>query len=291
MMRCVAAFHAVIKGLQQEKPMKFDSNQAWRQASSAISANRDVALALAGVFFLLPGLAMALFFPAPEPTVGLDREAAMALVSDYYLSILPVVLPMVLFQAAGTLALLTLLTDRTQPTVAQAIGYGLKGILPYFLAQLLLGVGIGVVGGLVLAVGAVTGVPVIAAIGIAVVALLAIYAAIKTSLVSPVIAVEQERNPVAALRRSWALTSGNSVRIGIFYVLVAAAFLIIILIVTALVGILMALFAEARTVEVVNAIVSSGINAAMALYFVAIIAATHRQLAGPSPQAESETFN
>ena len=41
--------------------MKFDSNRAWREASASASANREVLLAVAGVFFLLPGLASVLF--------------------------------------------------------------------------------------------------------------------------------------------------------------------------------------------------------------------------------------
>lgn len=271
--------------------MKFDSNLAWKQATAAISANREVVFALAGVFFLLPGLAMALFFPAPEPTAGMDEKAAMAMVTGYYTSILPVAIPMVLFQAAGTLALLTLLTDRRGPTVGEAIGDGVKGVLPYFAAQIILGIGIGIVGGAVLAISAATGAPAIAAVGLAIVAAMAIYAFIKTSLVAPVIAVEQERNPIAALRRSWNLTKGNSVRIAVFYLLVAVAFLVVILVVTALVGILASLIAGERGAEVTGAVVSSALNAVMALYFVAIIAAVHRQLAGSSPEADSATFD
>ena len=55
--------------------MTFDSNRAWKEASGAISANRDVVLALAGVFFLLPGLVSALLLPAPAPVDGMDRQA------------------------------------------------------------------------------------------------------------------------------------------------------------------------------------------------------------------------
>lgn len=69
--------------------MKFDSNRAWKEASAAISANREVVFALAGVFFLLPGLAMALLFPAPQPTAGMESREAAATLANYYTSILP----------------------------------------------------------------------------------------------------------------------------------------------------------------------------------------------------------
>ena len=38
--------------------------------ASAVSANRDVLLALAGVFFVLPSFAFALLYPQPEPPAG-----------------------------------------------------------------------------------------------------------------------------------------------------------------------------------------------------------------------------
>lgn len=270
--------------------MQFDSNRAWKEASSAIAANREVVLALAGVFFLLPGLVVSLFFPQPEPTPGMAPEAMMTMMSDYYVSIAPFMLPIILFQAVGTLALLTLLTDRTRPTVGEAIGKGLKGVIPYFLAQILLGLGIGIIGGIILGIAAVTGVAALAAVGVGAVLALLVIAALRTSLTGPVIAVEGERNPIAALRRSWDLTSGNWLRIGLFYLLVGIAFFVVIMIISALIGIVVALLASPHATEVVMAVVSSGFNAILALYFVAIIAAVHRQLAGPTAEAESATF-
>jgi len=271
--------------------MKFDSNLAWKQASAAIAANREVLLALAGVFFMLPGLVLALLAPPPEPLPNAGREAVMAMMTKYYTSILPFLLPMVLLQATGTLALLTLLTDRRRPTVAQAIGLGVRGILPYVLAQLVIGVGIGVVGGFLIAVGAATGAAALLAIGVTVVILVAIFIAIRTSLVGPVIMVEGERNPIAALKRSWVLTSGNTARIGLFYLLVGIAFMFVIMVVSLVVGILLTLFGSAEVSKTVEAVISSGLEAVMALYFVGIIAAVHRQLAGPTPGEVSDTFS
>jgi hypothetical protein len=264
--------------------VKFDSNQAWKEASAAIAANREVVFALAGVFFLLPGLAMALLFPAPQPTTGMDSKEAAATLASYYTSILPYLIPLVLFQAAGTLALLTLLTDRSRPTVREAIGSGARGVVPYVLAQILLGVGVGLIGGTVLAIGGATGLAALTAAGLAVVVMLVIYAAIKTSLVGPVIAVEGERNPLAALKRSWLLTKGNSLRIAVFYLLVGVAFLVVITVVVAVFGIIASVIGGAHAGEIAGAVVSSALNAVMALYFVAIVAATHRQLAGPATQ-------
>ena len=270
--------------------MKFDSNRAWKAATAAISANREVVYALAGVFFLLPGLAIALLFPSPEPTAGMSSEATAAMVSEYYVSILPFLIPMLLFQAAGTLGLLTLLTDRRRPTVGDAIRMGAKAVIPYILAQLAVGLGVGLMGGLVLAVGAATGSELITAISLVIVGMLFIYALVKTSLVAPVIAVEGERNPIAALKRSWRLVTGNTARVAVFYLLVLAVFMVITLVATSVVGILVALLAGAETANLAGALVSSAVNATLALYFVAIVAATHRQLAGTSPGSVGATF-
>lgn len=270
--------------------MKFDSSLAWKQASAAISANREVLLALAGVFFLLPALVLEMFFPQPEPTAGMSEEQIAQLVSTYYLSVLPVMIPMVLFQALGTISLLTLLTDRSRPTVSEAIKRGVRGIGPYLLAQLVLGLAIGLVGGLLVTVMAATGVPALIALAIAIVLGLVIYVAVRTSLVAPAIAVDGITNPVEALRRSLMLTKGQTLRILGFYALVLVVFLVITVAVSLVFGIALAMFAGTVVQTIVTAVVSSTINATMALYFVSIIAATHRQLAGNTPEAESATF-
>lgn len=270
--------------------MKFESNLAWKQASSSIGANREVLLALAGVFFLVPSLAFALFFPAPEPTPGQSESQIMAAMQAYYGSAMPVLIPMALVQAAGTLAMLTLFTDKSRPTVSEAIRLGLAGILPYIAAQLILGIGIGLVGGVALALGAVTGSTAVTGLAIAAVVLGVIYAAIKTSLVAPIVAVERERNPIAALRRSWRLTKGNSVRIGLFYLLLFVAFVVVMSVILMIVGVILAALGSAETARIGGAVVSSAIGAVMALYFVAVIAAVHRQLAGPSPEMVSAPF-
>ena len=271
--------------------MKFDSGLAWKQASSAISANREVLFVLAGVFYLLPGLAVALLFPQPEMPADPTPKEAMAILSEYYESVLPVLIPMLLFQATGTLALLTMLTDKSRPTVGEAIKRGVKGIIPYILAQIVFAFAMGFVGGLVIAVGAVTGQPVVAALGMAAAIALFVYGAIKTSLVAPVIVVEGQVNPIAALMRSWNLAKGNSFRLLLFYFVVAAAFLVIMMVVTAIGGIAVNLLLGEEIGGTVMLAVSAALNAVMALYFSAIIVAVHRQLAGPSQRDVAQTFD
>lgn len=270
--------------------MQFDSNRAWQEAAASVNANRDVLFPVAGVFFLLPSLAVSLFMPQPQPDPGATPEQAMAVLAQFYADSAPWLLPVILFQAVGTLAMLALFTDRRRPTVAQALRLGAAGLVPYLAAQLLFGLAVGLVGGLLIASTAATGVIALAVLVGMGVAVAAIYGGVKTSLVAPVIMVEGTRNPVAALRRSWALTRGNSFRLALFYALVAVAFLIVTMIVSSLFGLLGMAFGGAEAARVLNAVASSAFGAVMTLYITAILASAHRQLAGPSPETIGATF-
>ncbi|MFC6620939.1 hypothetical protein [Novosphingobium panipatense] len=259
--------------------MKFDSSQAWARASQAVSANREVVIAVAGVFFLLPQLVFAIFFPPPETGAGMNEAQMIAMVREYYLSIAPVLIPMALLQALGTLALLTLLDTGRRPTVGEAIRIGARGILPYLGAQILtalaLVIAVLLVAGILGAVGGAVG----GVIGLAVVMLIGMVAAVRLSLTAVVVAVEHMSNPFSALARSWQLTRGHTARLLGFYALLVIA-MIVLLIFANVLTLPVALLAPAEAARFVAAALESVLTSLMALYFVAVIAQVHRQLAG-----------
>jgi hypothetical protein len=270
--------------------MTFDSNTAWKDATAAVAANREVLLALAGVFYFLPSLAFALLYPQPTPPTGMASEAMGQFLLEYYQGALPLLLPATILQAVATLAILTLFTDRTRPTVGEALKQGAIGLIPFILAQLLLGLGFGLAGGLLIALVAATGVAALAVVVVLGLLAAAVYVYVRTSLLSPVIAVERARGPVAALKRSWVLTQGNAGRLLLFYLLLGIAYLLLLMIVMGVIGVVLALVVGGRTAEVVAAVVSSGLTSVATLYFVAVVASAHRQLAGPSGEAVAATF-
>lgn len=278
-----------VYGEIMEPLMKFDSSRAWSQASQAVSANREVVLALAGVFFLLPQLMFSIFFPPPETGAGMNETQMMTMLRTYYLSVAPVLIPMALFQALGSLSLLCLLDSDRRPTVGGAIRDGLKGVVPYLLAQILTGMALAlialVVAGLLGVVGGVVG----GVIGLAIVLLFAIVVGVRLSVAAPVIAVENVFNPVAALVRSWKLTKGNTARLLGFYALLAAA-MIVLLIFGNVLTIPITLLAPTEVARFVAAAVEAVLATVMAVYFVAVIAQVHRQLAGPSAEAQADLF-
>ncbi|WP_156842320.1 hypothetical protein [Novosphingobium aquimarinum] len=262
--------------------MKFDSMLAWKQASAAVKSNRDVLLAIAGVCFLLPSLVLQLFFPQPEPNAGMSEQAIMELASNYYLSLIPVLIPILVLQALGTLSLVELLTDRSRPTVGEAMKTGARSIVTYLLAQLILGLFVGIVGGLILAIFSLASVPALASLGLAVVFALVAVVVVRSSVTAPVIVADRLRNPIEALRRAFAVTRGHGLRLFVFYLLVFIAFMVIAIVLGLIVGIPVNLLGSAETARVVTAIVSSTVNALLALYFVAIVVAVHRQLSAES---------
>ena len=261
--------------------MKFDSNSAWQQASATIGSNREVLFALAGVFFLLPTLFFALLFPQPAPPAGADEKAMMAMALDYYTSTIPVAVPVALVEAAGTLALLTLMTDRSRPTVGQAIRMGFAALFPYIVSQLLLGAGAGLAGLAILAVLGLTGSKAVITAGLLALGVAGVYLWVRMSLSAPAVAVEGVRNPLHALRRSWALTRGNGWRVLAFYALLVLAFFFVITILMALLGIVLGLLMPAKAAAIVSAVIGSTLQSTMALVLVGAVAATHAQLAGP----------
>lgn len=270
--------------------MRFDSNRAWKEASAAVSANRELLLALAGVFFLLPSFAINLLVPQFKPEPGADPRAMLTQMSGFYDQALPYILLVGAIQLVGTLAILTLCTDRSRPTVGHAIGRGAIGALPCFGAQLLIGLlGGTAVMALVLIGGATGSVPVTAILMLVGICLF-VWLWSRFSLVAPVVAVERNYNPLTALTRSWALTRGNGGRLLLFFFLLILAFVIVAGIILGLVGILLAITLPGEPARMVAAFLSSALTAGFVLYFIAALAAAHRQLAGPSAETAAQTF-
>ena len=267
---------------------KLDSNAAWKEASGLVAANREVFLALAGVFFLLPSLALAVFLGEPEMAAGQGREQMMAALLEFYRDSWWLILLGSVLQVVGILAILTLMRDRSRPTVSEAIRSGLGGLLPYLAAQLLFVLALSLVGGVLLAVSAP--IPALAGVIALVVLGFAVFAAFRLILVGPIVAVEGVRNPIAALRRSWALTRGNFWRIFGFLLLAMILFFVVLAVIMLVVGLVLAIVSSGETQRILAAVVSSALTALAVLYFIGILAAIHRQLAGPGREDLGETF-
>lgn len=271
---------------------KLDMGRAWNEAVALLSANRQVVLIVAAVFFLLPNLMLTLLAPEaaqpPEMPAGaqLNMEQALAELSAWFGDVWWMYAAIAVVQAVGTLALLALLTDRARPTVGEAIGFGVKALPTYLATQLIVSLGFGLAGGL--AVVLMQALPLAGVLLGLVVIIFGVYALIKLSLVTPVIAIEKQMNPMTALQRSWRLTKGNSLLILAFFILLGVAFVVISLVV----GLVLAAFAMLgeQVGLIVGAIGNGAVSMAMVTVMVAALAAVHRQLAGSGETGLGETF-
>lgn len=288
---CVATRAAVIKGQtgnQDGKRVasqaKFDGKRAWTEAARMLSANRKVVTVIAGVFFFLPYLAIMLFAPDMiSPTGGeepaQDPEQAMAQLAAYGPRFMATMLALGIVQAVGVLGLLRLLADPARPMVGQALGSGVSLLVPYLLAQLMQAlIFLGVVGIPVSLLSAL-GSPVVDFIAGVAMFMGLIYLFVRYSLISPVIALDGVRSPVAALRRSWHLTAGKVGQIASFYILLFFAIFVVIMVVSVMLGLLFALMGG-QIEGIGNALVGSIANAVLASVMMAVLAAVHGQLTG-----------
>lgn len=259
---------------------RFDSNRAWQDASGAVKSNRDALIALAGVFIALPSFALAVLLPQPEPQPGTDMDAAMQLATLYFRDNWPALVILGLLSTIGTMAMLSLFGHASRPTVGEAIRKGLAATPITILAQMIIGF---VMTGLVLApltLLSLGGSKALGAVGLLIGLAIAGWFWTRTSLTTPVIAVENTRNPLAAVQRSFALTKGHAGRLLLFLFLLVLAFIIGGELLQIAMAMLVQLVAGPQAGTITGALIASIVQTAMAVYLAAALAASHRQLVG-----------
>lgn len=279
--------------------MNFDSSRAWRDAMALVQANREVLIAVAGVFFLLPGIASALFLTDYQNNLmaNIGNSAAVRqLMEGNVGKVMSFGLISLLLQSVGHMAMLALLTDRSRPTVGQALGIAVRAF-PTLAATILIVFAGYLLGALIYAVfagvlGVATGIGMLTFVLILLLAGVMVYVMVKLSLTMPVIVIEKVLNPFAALTRSWRLTRGNSLRLFLFYLLLVLIYLVIATVFGGGIMLIATLAAGEGTLSlVVTALVSGLFGAVASLLITAILAAIHRQLAGPSAESLGATFD
>ncbi|MEL7736769.1 hypothetical protein AAG614_00150 [Citromicrobium bathyomarinum] len=273
--------------------MKLDMNRAWTEALSLIQANIGVVATVAGVFFFLPYLAFALLMPetanfAVEPNSD-DPTAAFDQVMALYADIWWIMLLLIVAQTVGTLALLALLRADNRPTVGQAITVGAIGFLTSIAATIILYIGVGVIGGVLMGIAIASKITALAVILGLLLFVAFIYLMVKFSLLAPVIAIDKVYTPLTALLRSWRLTKGNSVRLFFFYLLLFIALVVVSGVIGMIVMLVFGLMGE-EVMLIGSGLINSAVNAVVIVLMLGVLAAVHRQLAGPSAESMGETF-
>lgn len=254
-----------------------DSSAAWASATRLVAANRDLLMAIAGVFYVLPGLVAAVFVPSPAMTPDMSETQMLAVMQDYYANSLPVLLVLSLFPMAGMLTMLVAMLDTARPTVAQAIRNSVRGLPFYFAAQLLIALAIFPMS---MALATVLTLLLPDRLAVSVALGLLLYPIMRTMLVGPIVAGEGVRSPVKAIRESIRLTRHNAGRILLFIGMAGFVFLVVYGLVMMFVGVVLVLMFKGEPQRLLGEGIAGVVLAAGYTYFIAMLAAIYSQLAG-----------
>lgn len=175
--------------------MRLKYDELWNEAADLLRRNRSVVVALAGALFFLPNLLVAFFAPIEPRGPGVSFiEAMMAHVRANW----PLILAGALVEMLGALTLLRLVLKADGRTVGAAIAASLVLLPTMFAAGFLTNIVVG--------------------IGFMLLIVPGIYLLGRFALVPPVIVAEDRRNPLEAIRRSFALTRGSGFAIAWVFV-------------------------------------------------------------------------
>jgi hypothetical protein len=266
---------------------KLDMSKAWDNAMGMLSKNRELMLVLGGVFIFLPtmfvsfvtaGSAIDELAGQEQPSQAQLMEALISFLAEFWW----VLILTSLIQSVGLIAIIRTLGHNARPTVIEAISSAAKLAVTLILAEFLTGMAFMAVPALgYLVGGGIGGLLTLAALP------LVLYLLVKFWLVEPVIALEEQRNPLEAMRQSWAITRGNSARLLAFLALLMVAGLVIYSVAAMLLGLALSLGSEALQATGTNVL---GAAASTVYYLIAgaLVVAVYKQLSGHRPLGGAE---
>ncbi len=288
-------------GTDKGNTMQFSASRAFSEAFEILKSRFGVLIGTALIFWaglivvtgVFSGTLMA--GAMAGAAAGVDPDPAQMFASMGF-SIVLFYLLIYAIQFAMVIALMRLCSDRHPPSIGDAIGTGLRGTPTMFGAVILLVI-VGMVAGLVfgLVFGAISvalnsGVLTVLLAIAGLVLTLYIYA--RLSMLTPVIAIDEERNPIRAISRSWAMTGPAVVKIALVIGLAAVIAVIAVLVLVAATVGTAALSGQPPSARGIIGLIAGMIafGVTVGLYFNALFAAIHRQVSGGSAAAASAAF-
>ena len=249
---------------------KLDFSDAWNDALALLSAHKEAALAIAGVFLFLPQVVVGYFAGNVDPAGAQTGDQIMTVYRDWLSANGLTLFLCTLVSMIGSIALYVVFLRGNQ-TIGEALASAVKLFIPFLLVAILTAI-------------AVT-------FGLFLLVIPGIYLAIKFTLAGAAIAAENIANPIEAMKRSWRATKGNSLRIFFFLLIVCIVGLVALVAVTAVIGIPIGLLLPEDAALFANNIVSSAASTVFSVVLAAAYAAIYRQLVGHFNQEElAETF-
>jgi uncharacterized membrane protein len=188
-------------------------------------------------------------------------EDFVEIFSSFYASNALWLLIIIIAGFIGSLAILVILLDRSRPTVGQAISIALSLFLAYFILSIITAL--------------VTG------IGFLFLIIPGIYFSVKFYLAPSIMVAERQTNPIDAMKSSWALTKGNSLRIFFYLLIIGVVLGVVSLLVQGISGLLGV---------TIGLVVSALFGGVIAVFNLAVAAGVYLELRGPMTEDLTETF-
>jgi hypothetical protein len=269
---------------------KLDMGRAWVQATGMIGANRDLVGVLAGLFLFIPMFVIvyALFTSGIDLSGGgggqPNPERVAAEVNAFLVANWWALLLAIIGQLCGSIAILALLGDPDRPTVREALGMVPRMFLPVLGVQVL----VGVLTQLPSFLAGLLPEVVAGALGLVVLPL-TIYLTIKFTLTTAMVVLGHQRNPIEAMRGSWLLTKGNSLRLFGFFAMLLLLAAVIGLILLLVIGLVLSAAGE-RAALIGNAAIFALLLTVFYTMSFALTASIYRQLTHSLPDEEADLF-
>lgn len=261
--------------VKHHKPGDIDFMQCWDNALHILAAKREFLVAIAGVFVLLPTLAMGLFIPPPDIGDNESVNRLLEIISAYYASNGIWFALASLITGYGSLAMLSLILGGSgggDRSISQILGAAFRLYPANVIASFISGLAIFAGASLFILPG--------------------LYFYIKFCLTASVIADTDEKSPLTALRRSWALTNGNSIRIFFFLAIILLVAGIIYMITSGILGAIAALTLPENAAFVAKVVVDSVLSMALSIVMAVVMASLYRQLTnGPGSARLGDVFD
>lgn len=239
--------------------MPFSYDRTWQDLTAMFRDSWALLLTLAGVFVFFPAFALFVFAPMPEAQPDGAPQAALQIIYTYYEQTMVWLVLVNAIGAFGQAAILSLLLDRTRPTVGEALGVA-AGLFPaYFVAQLLTNLATG--------------------FGLALLIVPGLYLLARFAVVGPLLIANRLGNPIRAIAAGWRATDKRGWRIAGLVLLVFVVSWIALSAATSALTILGSLIVSQSARPLVGGFAGALNSAGVSLLLTVLSAAIYRQLA------------
>lgn len=227
-----------------------------------LSAHKEAALAIAGVFLFFPSVLLSHFVGEPDIEGLVDPAAIQAANMAFFSENWHWFGLMIVVSAIGSLALYVLFSPSFRGTVGFALTKAAGLFMFFFIANIIIGIAI-FFGALAFVVPA-------------------LYLIGRLALVPIVIADQAERNPIAAIKRGWALTTGNGWSIFFLMLIIIVVGLIALVVAGVMIGLVLTLLSGGAGFPLAQIIANNLLATGLQLVIMAVVASVYLELTGAS---------